>query len=97
MNYQENDIVTLVLLNGAEVIGRYKGKSEGTVTIYKPRMVSPQESATGVTIGFVPGISMTGEQPNGDFVFSTSAILYILRTNDQIASGWQKTTSGLVT
>ncbi len=95
--YNKNDIVTVVLINGAEVIGRMVSDENSGVTIFKPRMVSPAEGPNGVTIGFVPGISMTGVEPNSEFTFPNRSVLYVLKTNDQIARGWQKTTSGLVT
>ena len=86
-----NTIVTAVLLNGAEIVGRFVKEDDDTVVIYKPRLVSPQQQG----LAFVPGISMTGAQPNGDFQFAKRSVLYVIETQEQIAASWQKVTSGL--
>lgn len=86
-----NSIVTAVLLNGAEIVGRFVEQDENTITIYKPRLVSPQQQG----LAFVPGIAMTGVEPNGDFQFAKHSVLYVIETQEQIAGAWQKATSGL--
>ena len=86
-----NSIVTAVLLNGAEIVGRFVEENEDTIIIYKPRLVSPQQQG----LAFVPGISMTGVEPNGDFQFAKHSVLYVIETQEQIASSWQKVTSGI--
>lgn len=86
-----NKIVTLVLLNGAEVVGRLKDVDADTTTIYKPRLVAPQQTG----IAFVPGISMTGVEIKDDFIFPNKSILFMLETQDQVANAWQQATSGI--
>lgn len=86
-----NKIVTLVLLNGAEVVGRLIEEGADTTTIYKPRLVAPQQNG----IAFVPGISMTGVEIKGNYVMPNRSILFMLDTQDQVASAWQQATSGI--
>ena len=86
-----NKIVTLVLLNGAEVVGRLVEEGADTTTLYKPRLVAPQQTC----IAFVDGISMTGIEIKGDYVFPNRSILFMLETQDQFANAWQHATSGI--
>lgn len=88
---KKDTIVTLVMNNGAEIIARYIEEDFNTITVYKPRMV--QASPKGV--GLVNGITMTGIEPNGDFQFPKSSIMFMIETVDELANGWRKQTSGL--
>ena len=89
---KKDTIVTVVLLNGAELIGRYIGEDFNSITIYKPRMV--QASAQGV--GLVNGVCMTGEEPKGDVAFNRSGVIFVIKTVEEMAKGYQQQVSGLV-
>ena len=86
-----NTIVTLVMINGAEIIGRFVDESDTHITLYKPRMVQ----ATQQGVGLVNGISMTGKEPNDNFSFSRHSILYMLETVSELSNGWTQQTSGI--
>jgi len=88
---KKDTIVTVVLLNGAELIGRYIGEDFNSITIYKPRMV--QASAQGV--GLVNGVCMTGKEPDGDFQLPKTGVLFMVETVNELANGWTKQTTGL--
>jgi hypothetical protein len=88
---KENTIVTLVLNNGAEIVGRYIIEDMVNYTIYRPRLV--QVSQQGV--GLVNGVCMTGKEPKGNIQFSKNSVAYIVETAEEIANGWTSQTSGI--
>jgi hypothetical protein len=84
-------IKTLVMINGAEIIGRFVKTDEDTITIYKPRLVQ----ATQQGVGLVNGISMTGKEVDGDFDFPKNSVAYMVETMKELADGWTTQTSGI--
>ena len=88
---KEGTIVTLVMNNGAEIIGRFVAEDFTTITLYKPRMI--QASQQGV--GLLNGICMTGTEPNADFVFNKTGVMFIIETMKELAAGWTQQTSGI--
>lgn len=84
-------IITVVLLNGAELIAKYIEEDFNTITVYKPRMV--QAGPQG--IGLANGICMTAKEPNGNFQLPKHGVLFMAETVDEIANGWSAQTSGL--
>ena len=91
-NTVQGDIVTLVLTNGAEVIGKLTGESETYYQLDRPRMV--QASQQGV--GLVNGVCMTGEEPKGDLKFNKSGVIFSIKTVEEMAKGYRTQVSGLV-
>lgn len=89
---KKDTVITLVMSNGAEIIGRFVDESDTHITIYKPRMVQVTQQG----VGLVNGISMTGKEPTGDFSFSRQSVLYVVDTVEELAKGWQSQTSGIV-
>jgi len=88
---EKNKVTTLVMTNGAEIIGRFVDESDTHITLYKPRMVQVTQQG----VGLVNGISMTGKEPDGDFSFSRSSIMFMIETVPELASGWTTQTSGI--
>tara|TARA_B100000900_G_scaffold80669_1_gene64985 strand:+ start:2568 stop:2861 length:294 start_codon:yes stop_codon:yes gene_type:complete len=87
----KNKIVTLVMSNGAEIIGKYIADDFNSIIIYKPRMVQ----ATQQGVGLVNGISMTGKEPDGNFTFPRTSVMYMIETMKELADGWTTQTSGI--
>ena len=77
--------------NGAEIIGKFIADDFNSITIYRPRMV--QASQQGV--GLVNGISMTGKEPDGNFDFPKSSVMFMIETVEELAAGWTQQTSGI--
>ena len=77
--------------NGAEIIGKFIADDFNSITIYKPRMV--QASQQGV--GLVNGISMTGKEPDGNFDFPKTGVMFMIETVEELAAGWTQQTSGI--
>ena len=88
---KKDTIVTLVMNNGGEIIGKFIADDFNSITIYKPRMV--QASQQGV--GLVNGISMTGKEPDGNFDFPKTSVMYTIETMKELADGWTSQTSGI--
>jgi len=86
-----NSVVTLVLLNGAELVGRFVSQDDSTIVINKPRLIAPQDRG----LAFVPGVTMTGVEPSGDFDFPRHSVLYMVETKKVVADSWQQAVSGL--
>ena len=86
-------VVTMVMANGAEIVGKLVKEEMMTIVLYKPRMIQ----ATQQGVGLAHGICMTGTEPKGDFEFSKNSVMYMVETIPEIASGWTTQTSGIQT
>lgn len=88
---KENEIVTIVMNNGMEIIGKFVAEDFTTITLYRPRMVQANQSG----VGLVNGICMTGAEPNGNFVFNKTGVMFMIETVKELAAGWTSQTSGI--
>lgn len=88
---KEGTVVTLVMINGAEIIGKLVKDDFTKITLYRPRMV--QASQQGV--GLVNGVCMTGKEPEGDFDFNKTGVMFMIETIKELADGWTSQTSGI--
>ena len=52
--------------------------------------------ATAQGVGLVNGISMTGKEPDGNFTFPKTSVMYMIETMKELADGWTSQTSGIV-
>lgn len=84
-------VVTIVMNNGAEIVGKLVSDDFNGVVINRPRMVQ----VTPQGVGLVNGISMTGVEPKGNFTFPKNSVLYVIETAEEIANGWTQQTSGI--
>ncbi len=87
----KNKIVTLVMSNGAEILGKFFEEDFSTITLYKPRMLQ----ATQQGVGLVSGICMSGIEPDGNFQFAKTSVMFMIETSKELAEGWQTQTSGI--
>lgn len=91
-NAKQGDIVTLVLNNGAEVIGKLTGETETYYKLERPRMVQANQQG----VGLVNGVCVTGEEPKGDVEFNKTGVIFVIKTVEEMAKGYQQQVSGLV-
>ena len=91
-NAKQGDIVTLVLTNGAEVVGKFSGESDVYYKLNKPRMIQANQQG----IGLVNGVCMTGEEPAGDLQFNKTGVIFMIKTVEQMSKGYREQVSGLV-
>jgi len=89
---KKDDIVTVVFVNGAEVIGKFVEQLDQVIVINKPRMVQITQEG----MAMVPGICMTGEEPKGDFQFNRSGVLFVINTVEQLATQYSSMTSSII-
>jgi hypothetical protein len=90
---KENTVISILFINGMELVGRYVSETKEDLVVYKPRMA--QMSQQGV--GLIPSITATGKEIDGEFTFSKNSIMYYTESVDEMAKGWQQQTSGLIT
>ncbi len=88
--YKVNDIVTLKILGGDEVIGRLTSIEGGNVTINKPHAVMMGQQG----FGLVPYIMTAG--PDVKVEFKSEHILSVVKTFEGVAKEYIKQTSGIV-
>ena len=88
----KDDVVTLVLINGAEIIGKWVESDSDKYIINRPRMVQANQQG----VGLVNGVCMTGEEPNGDLQINKSGVIFVIKTIEEMAKGYTQQVSGLV-
>ncbi len=84
-------IVTLVMSNGAEILGKYVDEVGTTITLNRPRMLQANQQG----VGLVNGICMSGVEPDGDFNFSRNSIMFMIQTAPELSAGYMKQTTGI--
>lgn len=88
--YKVNDIVTLKILGGDEVVGRLTSIEGGNVTINKPHAVMMGQQG----FGLVPYIMTAG--PDVKVEFKTEHVFSVVKTFEGVAKEYIKQTSGIV-
>lgn len=91
-NAKNGDIVTLVLINGAEIIGKLTEETTDYYQLEKPRMIQANQQG----VGLVNGVCMTGEEPQGDLQFNKTGVIFMIKTVEQMSKGYREQVSGLV-
>ena len=61
---QENTVISILFINGMEIVGRFVSETNVELKVYKPRMA--QMSQQGV--GLIPSITATGKEIDGEFL-----------------------------
>lgn len=89
-----NDVVTIQLINGAEIIGKFQDETSSEIVLYKPRMVQVQEQGQ---VALIPAVCMTGEEPNGDVKFYKTGLTLMCKTVPQLTTDYNTSTSGIIT
>ena len=89
-NYKENDIVSLKLVSGEEVLGKFKSGDGDIITIEKPivMMQGPQGLAFG-------NFFATSKQENGVTISSQQIIAHDF-TGDKVKDEYVRVTSNVV-
>ena len=88
---EKGTVVTLVLNNGAEIVGKFVEETFSSIVINRPKIVQVTQQG----VGLVNGISMTGIEPKGNFDFAKTSVLYYIETSEEVANGWTSQTSGI--
>jgi hypothetical protein len=88
--YKANDIVTIKILGGDEVVGRLTSIDGGNVTINKPHAVMMGQQG----FGLVPYIMTAGLDVKVEF--KPEHIISVVKTFEGVAKEYIKQTSGIV-
>ena len=92
----ENDIVSIKLSNGDEIIAKLSEITESKITITKPLlMVLSQDPRTGQ-----PGVQMApfwmmGSDPSSKYAINRSHVIVVTKSNTDAASSYISQTTGL--
>jgi len=87
--YKQNDIISLKLTSGEEVIGRFENESSTAVVVAKAMSLSINQQGVGLTP------YMFSVDLDNSFKINTSHIISIVKTTKEIASAYMQQTSGL--
>jgi hypothetical protein len=94
-NYNVNDIVTVKLANGEELVGKYTQSNDKDFVMVRPLVftVNPQ-NGQAMLIPWLMSVDPKSTQP---IALSKSNILAITKTIKDIADNYMQATSGIVT
>lgn len=88
--YKADDIVTISLISGQEVLGKFVSEDDSNISLARPLTIAmgPQGAA------FQP-FTITGES-SGSVSFRTDKLVAVLKTNSDTVDAYQQATSSLV-
>ena len=87
-----NQVVTIVVSNGTEYVGKFRDETTDGYIIGDPHIVAPQ----GDSLGFMPTVAMTGEPKIGEVKFQKSGIILVVKTAEAVEKEYRKASSGLI-
>lgn len=87
-----NDVVTVVSGNGTEYVGKFLNENPETITVGNPHIVTPDNG----NLGFMPTVAMTGEPRVNQVVFNKTQILLVVKTAEEVAKEYVKSSSGII-
>ena len=90
-----NDVVTIRLTTGEEIVGRLKTDSMTSVFLTKPALLHVQQTPEGLDVRF-GAILISGETDEVEF-YKTAMHFAPILTRDEIRTGYQQATSSIVT
>lgn len=87
--YDEGDVITLKLISGEEVIGKFVADNEMQITLDRPLMLAMSQKG----IGMAP-ILMT-VNPESKLKFNKTAVIVMAKSDDEIAKQYVYQTTGI--
>lgn len=87
--FDENDVISIKLISGEEVIGKFINDSNDTVTLDRPLMLAMSQKG----IGMAP-VLMT-VNPDSKLKFTKSAVIVMAKSDDEIAKQYIYQTTGI--
>lgn len=92
-----NDIVTIKLVSGEEIVGRLSERTEETIILSKPvQIVMHPITSNKMGLAFQPVLGSISEQVSMQFNIATIAIRPV-KTGDDVTRNYIQATTGLVT
>jgi hypothetical protein len=87
-----NDVVTIIVGNGTEYVGKFRLETENEYIIGDPHIVAPD----GNNLGFMPTVAMTGEPRIGEVKFNKTQVVLVVKTAEAVVKEYIKSSSGLI-
>lgn len=87
--YMENDIVSLKMVTGEEIVARVVSDGEREITIYKPLTLVHSGQ------GFALLQTLMSAKPEVQIVVQKTAIVMSSLSRDEMRNAWYESTSGL--
>mgnify|MGYP003347975022 FL=1 len=87
--YNENDIITLKLVTGEEVVTRFISETPGEFTIYKPLTLMPSRE------GMALAQSIMSAKLDRNITVNKSTVIMHTYSREEMSSAWLQATSGL--
>ena len=88
--YKVNDIVTIALISGQEVLGKLEKDNDDIIVLSRPLTIAFSQQGAA----FQP-FTMTGDS-EGEVSFMKDKVVAILKTNKETTDGYRQATSGIV-
>jgi hypothetical protein len=89
--YELNDVVSIKLSSGEELVGKLLEETHDTITLSKPLMLSMTQQG----MGLAP--YMFTVNPESKISFNEKNIITIVKTMDTMAKQYIQSTTGLIT
>jgi len=92
---QKNDVVTVKLVSGEEVIGYYESENSNSITIRKPLVPVPASENSMVLAPFIMSSEGSVGKENLIVEINKQTVVTVLKTNQKFVSEYQRLVSGL--
>lgn len=91
-----NDVVSIRIATGEEIVGRYQSETETEITLRKPLVASIQFDQTGnPTLAFMPFLQTADDAAQSFGFFKSAMVMAPVKTQSDIAASYLKMTSQL--
>ena len=91
--YKPNDIISVRLQTGEEIIGRFVNQTDTVLSLQKPMTMVIQETPNGPVMGL--GTYMVSGSLDASFNVQMSSVQTIAKTESDIAKQYTTSTTGL--
>jgi hypothetical protein len=90
--YKENDVVSIKLSSGEEVVGKLVEETSDTITVSKPLMLAHTQQGMGLA-----PYMMTVDPEKAQLKFNERNVITVSKTMETMAKQYIQSTTGLVT
>lgn len=87
--YKQNDTVSIKLTGGDELVARFEGEDDKTITVYKPLALTAVQQG----MGLVPFAFTISE--DAKVKINKSAVVFVHKTQEEMASSYTQSTTGI--
>lgn len=88
--YTANDIITISLMSGQEVLGKFTSEDDTNIVLHEPLVIAFGQQGAAFQTFTVSG------DASGDVSFRQDKIVSILKTNNETTEAYKSATSSIV-